>query len=166
MRRYEEHTILPYYNSSLAKEAYVGIETIIWRSSLIAFADCSGISLYDIQSFKPIARVDRPGGAQPSLYHFMDPFTNITRNENVSINDVNQIANSTSVAHIKPHLHFETSRSLLVAWGDCLMTLSISDMTATVAEQQATRSTEAALGTTSTPTAAAIRKRRPRSSLR
>ena len=151
MRRYEEHTILPYFNSVLPKETYIGIESIVWRSSIIAFADCSGISLYDMQSFKPIARVDRPIGAQPSLYSFLNPSTHNTDHDSNTSPDkiLNRDENAVEpVARIKPHLYFETCRSLLVAWGDCLMTLSISDVTATVAEQQA-----AGLGTSSTSSA-------------
>jgi hypothetical protein len=149
MRRFEEHTILPYYINTMIQhkinDYYYGIETIIWRHTIIAFADSSGIKLYDIQLLKPIAHVDRPIGAQPSLYYWgnntmKDNDNNETMNDNNNNNkplNITEIKSETldntlndvdiPLGHVKPHLYFETSRSLLVAWGDCLMTLTISD---------------------------------------
>lgn len=89
------------YNGPAASKDFKGIEAMVWRGSLVAFADCSGVRLYDIETLKPIAHIDRPTGARPSLYP--------------------------SIAIIKPCLCFETSHSLLVAWGDCLLTMKIRE---------------------------------------
>jgi len=75
------------------------IENIVWRGNLIVWADQSGIKLYDIQQSSRLARIDRPIGARASLYP--------------------------SISTLKPHLHFETSDNLIMAWGDCVMTLEI-----------------------------------------
>ena len=61
----------------------------------------SGIRLFDTESLTRIAHIDRPTGARPSLYP--------------------------TLSSLRPTLHFETNNYLLVAWGDCLMGLSIID---------------------------------------
>lgn len=61
----------------------------------------SGIRLFDTESLTRIAHIDRPTGARPSLYP--------------------------TLSSLRPNLHFETSNYILVAWGDCLMGLSIID---------------------------------------
>jgi hypothetical protein len=86
-----------------------GIESIVWRGSIIAFADCSGIRLYDIELFQPIALIDRPTGARPTLY------PGIT---------------------VKPNLCFESSTSLLVAWGDCLLAIRIHESNSTISSSR------------------------------
>jgi hypothetical protein len=97
-----EDKFLP-YAGPVGDKDFHGIEALVWRGSLMAFADCSGVRLYDTETLKPIAHVDRPSGARPSLYP--------------------------TVSRIRPSLCFETSDSLLVAWGDCLMTLTIRETT-------------------------------------
>lgn len=95
-----DHAVLP-YTGPLRDKDWKGIEAVTWRGSLLAFADCSGVKLYDLATLKPVAHVDRPTGARPSLY----PGTTT----------------------VQAHICFETSRSLLVAWGDCLMALTVTD---------------------------------------
>jgi hypothetical protein len=82
-------------------QSYRGIETVVWRGSLVAWADANGIKLLDMEHLTRIAHIDRPAGARPSLYP--------------------------SVADLRPTLFFETSRHLLVAWGDCIMQLQIDE---------------------------------------
>ena len=80
-----------------------GIECIAWRASFVAWADSSGIKLMDVDTLTRIAHIDRPTGARPSLYP--------------------------TIAYFKPHLYFETADTLLVCWGDCLMTMNIKGAT-------------------------------------
>jgi len=95
-----EHTLLPYTGPVTAPD-WRGIECLAWRGTVLAFGDCSGVKLYDTATLRPIAHVDRPTGARPSLYP-----------ETIAV---------------QPQLCMETSRNLLVAWGDCLMDLQISE---------------------------------------
>jgi len=76
------------------------IHAATWRGSLLAWADPTGIRLMDVDQMVRIAHVDRPTGARPTLYPSID------------------------VVH--PSLCFETSAQLLVAWGDCLLSLRVS----------------------------------------
>jgi vacuolar protein sorting-associated protein 41 len=78
-----------------------GIEAIEWRGALVAWADASGIKLFDVESMTRIAHVDRPTGARPALYP--------------------------TISSLKPIMCFETSDNLLVAWGDCVMTMKIKE---------------------------------------
>jgi len=78
---------------------YDGIEAIAWRGDLVAWADEGGIKLFDINNMNRIAHIDRPKGARVSLYP--------------------------GISSLKPTLHFEQSDSLLIAWGDCLMNMTI-----------------------------------------
>lgn len=94
------------YNSPSSSKDFKGIEAMVWRGSLVAFADCSGVRLYDIETLKPIAHIDRPSGARPSLYP--------------------------SIPVLKPSLCFETSHSLLVSWGDCLLSMVIRESVVSV----------------------------------
>ena len=80
---------------------FTGIEAIAWRGPLVAWADSSGVRLLDVDVLQRIAHVDRPSGARSSLYP--------------------------SVARVHPTLCFETENDLLVAWGDCLLSLNIRD---------------------------------------
>jgi hypothetical protein len=81
--------------------SYRGIETVVWRGSLVAWADATGIKLMDMDLLTRIAHIDRPAGARPTLYP--------------------------SVRNIIPSLHFETSHHLLVGWGDCLMQIYVEE---------------------------------------
>jgi hypothetical protein len=78
------------------------IECIAWRASLVAWADASGIKLMDVDTLTRIAHIDRPTGARPTLYP--------------------------TISALQPHLCFETTKTLLVAWGDCLMTMQIKEV--------------------------------------
>ena len=78
-----------------------GIQSLAWRGSLVAWAEPSGIRLLDTDEWTKLAHVDRPVGARPSLYP--------------------------SVQHLTARLCFETVDRLLVAWGDCLLQLSIRE---------------------------------------
>ncbi len=78
---------------------FAGIEAIAWRGPLVAWADSSGVRLMDVDVLQRIAHVDRPSGARSSLYP--------------------------SVSRVHPSLCFETENDLLVAWGDCLLSLNI-----------------------------------------
>lgn len=76
------------------------IHTMTWRGSLLAWADPSGIRLMDVDQMVRIAHIDRPTGARPSLY---------------------------PSRVVWPSLCFETSQQLLVAWGDCLLSLYVHE---------------------------------------
>lgn len=78
-----------------------GIQSLVWRGSLVAWAEPSGIRLFDAEGLTKVAHVDRPVGARPSLYP--------------------------SVQHMTARLCFETADRLLVAWGDCLLQLTIRE---------------------------------------
>eukprot|EP00980_Cylindrotheca_fusiformis_P008842 scaffold1888_cov120-Cylindrotheca_fusiformis.AAC.12 len=88
-------------DSSSQAENYRGIECIAWRGSFVAWADASGIKLLDIETLTRIAHVDRPSGARSTRYP--------------------------SLSSLRPTLLFETSHSLLVGWGDCLMGIEIKE---------------------------------------
>lgn len=92
-----EHISIPYQGAPINDADWRGIECSTWRGSLLAFADCSGVKLYDVSNLKPVAHVDRPVG----VAHAEIP--------------------------VSPSLVFETPHSLLVAWGDCLMNLVVTD---------------------------------------
>ena len=79
-----------------------GIQALKWRGALVAWADATGLRLLDADHLTRIAHIDPPVGARPSLY-------------------------ATQIINMKPHLCFETSTRLLVAWGDCLLQLSIHE---------------------------------------
>ena len=82
-------------------DAASGIEAVAWRGSLVAWADASGVKLFDIQNMIRIAHVDRPSGARAALYP--------------------------SVSALRPILLFERSDTLLIAWGDCIMSMLIKE---------------------------------------
>jgi hypothetical protein len=77
------------------------IQAVAWRGTILAFADASGIRLVDLDNMNRIAHVDRPTGARPSLYP--------------------------TVTELLPVMTWETSSTLLVAWGDCLLSLQVRD---------------------------------------
>eukprot|EP00804_Cyclotella_cryptica_P021518 CCRYP_005836-RA/>CCRYP_005836-RA protein AED:0.01 eAED:0.01 QI:1499/1/1/1/0.66/0.5/4/739/899 len=80
-----------------------GIEAVAWRGGMIAWADESGVRIFDIETMSRIAHVDRPTGARSNLYP--------------------------TVSSLQPCLLFERSDSLLIGWGDCLMSMQIRDST-------------------------------------
>ena len=80
-----------------------GIEAVTWRGGLVAWADSSGVRLFDIEAMSRIAHIDRPTGARGSLYP--------------------------TISSLHPSIMFERSDSLLIAWGDCLMSLLVRDST-------------------------------------
>lgn len=88
-------------NSFSSSSAYYGIECIAWRGNLVAWADAGGMKLLDVDTLTRIAHIDRPTGARLSLYP--------------------------TLTGLRPHLAFETSQKLLVAWGDCLMSMDIRE---------------------------------------
>jgi hypothetical protein len=92
-----EHIRLSYLGAPINHKDWRGIEQCAWRGSLLSFADCSGVKLYDATSLAPIAHVDQPIGADHA-----------------------------TVA-VSPCLVFETNTSLLVACGDCFMNLVVTD---------------------------------------
>ncbi|KAL7558331.1 hypothetical protein ACA910_019361 [Epithemia clementina (nom. ined.)] len=77
-----------------------GIQALTWRGSLVAWADATGVCLLDANQLLRIAHIDPPVGARPFLY-------------------------AHQLVGMKPHLCFETSHKLLVAWGDCLLQLQL-----------------------------------------
>jgi vacuolar protein sorting-associated protein 41 len=79
------------------------IEAIAWRGNIVAWADNSGVKLLDIESLTRIAHIDRPTGARPTLYPTLGQ----------------QL--------LRPWLCFETSDRLLIAWGDCLMQMTVQE---------------------------------------
>jgi hypothetical protein len=79
------------------------IESIAWRGPLVAWTDFSGIKLFDVDTMTRIAHIDRPVGAREALYP--------------------------SISSLRASLLFETSDSLLCAWGDCLMSMSLEENT-------------------------------------
>ena len=94
-------TAVPNSTSALSSSS-VGIQAVAWRGSLVAWADATGIRLLDADAVVRIAHIDPPVGAQPSLYRHQ-------------------------LTGMKPHLCWETSHELLVAWGDCLLQLHLSE---------------------------------------
>eukprot|EP00934_Nitzschia_sp_Nitz4_P003674 Nitzschia sp. Nitz4//scaffold11_size288233//2865//7314//NITZ4_000723-RA/size288233-processed-gene-0.132-mRNA-1//1//CDS//3329533921//3664//frame0 len=94
------------YQGTGGKEAssYRGVECVAWRGNLIAWADVGGIKVLDAETLTRVAHIDRPTGARAALYP--------------------------TLTSLSPHLLFETSQSLLVAWGDCLMSMHIQEQLA------------------------------------
>lgn len=90
-----------------------GILSLSWRGNLVAWADASGIRLLDSDSWQRLCHVDRPVGGKPSLYP--------------------------SLRAVLPTLCWETSTRLLVAWGDCLLSLDATE------QQQSTPPVEISL---------------------
>lgn len=88
-------------NDTVLYSGSAAIEAIAWRGNLVAWADHSGVKLLDIESLTRIAHIDRPAGARAALYPTLPP--------------------------PMPYLHFETSDCLLIAWGDCLMQMTVQE---------------------------------------
>ena len=78
-----------------------GIEAVTWRGCLVAWADTSGIKLFDIDEMIRIAHIDRPSGARASLYP--------------------------TISSLRPTLLFERPQSLMVAWGDCILNMLVKE---------------------------------------
>ena len=76
------------------------LHAVAWRGSLVAWADDTGIRLWDPDTQTRIAHIDRPSGARPSLYP--------------------------TLSGVVPSLCWEASATLLVGWGDCLMQLRVN----------------------------------------
>ncbi len=93
-------TIL-YQAGNTGGDSYRGIECVVWRGPLVAFADATGIKLIDSEHLTRIAHINRPAGASPFLYP--------------------------SIRDVSPCLVFETSQHLLVGWGDCLMQIYVEE---------------------------------------
>jgi hypothetical protein len=93
-------TIL-YQAGNRSDDSYRGIETVVWRGPLVAFADATGIKLIDSDHLTRIAHINRPAGASPFLH--------------------------SSLRDISPSLVFETAQHLLVGWGDCLMQIYVEE---------------------------------------
>ena len=93
-------TIL-YQAGNVGDDSYRGIENVVWRGPLVAFADATGIKLIDSEHLTRIAHINRPAGASISLYP--------------------------SIRDVSPSLVFETSQHLLVGWGDCLMQICVEE---------------------------------------
>ncbi len=87
--------------TSLIPGDQAGIEAVTWRGGLVAWADSSGVRLFDIESMSRIAHIDRPSGARSSLYP--------------------------TISELWPSLVWQRSDSLLIAWGDCLIALRVND---------------------------------------
>ena len=92
---------LLYQAGNRGDNSYRGIESVVWRGPLLAFADATGIKLIDSDNLTRIAHINRPAGASPSLYP--------------------------SIRDISPSLVFETSKHLMVGWGDCLMQIYVEE---------------------------------------
>ena len=60
--------------------------------------------MLEVDNLTRIAHIDRPTGAKPTLYP--------------------------TISSLRPSLQFETSSTLLVAWGDCLMTMTVLEVQA------------------------------------
>jgi len=93
-------TIL-YQAGNRSEDSYRGIETVVWRGPLVAFADATGIKLIDSDHLTRIAHINRPAGASPFLH--------------------------SSLRDVSPSLVFETAQHLLVGWGDCLMQIYVEE---------------------------------------
>lgn len=78
--------------------------TVPYKISDKTFCFDSGIKLLDIETLTRIAHVDRPSGARPTRYP--------------------------SISSLRPTLIFETSHTLLVGWGDCLMGIEVKETVA------------------------------------
>jgi len=85
---------------TVAHQASGRIEALAWMGSLVAVADEAGVKIQNIETGERLAHVDRPKGAHSKLY---------------------------DLGEIPCCLTFESERSLLVGWGDCLMNLNMEE---------------------------------------
>ena len=109
-----------------------GIEAVTWRGCLVAWADASGIKLFDIDDMIRIAHIDRPSGARASLYP--------------------------TISSLRPSLLFERPNSLLIAWGDCIMSMLVKERAARAGTTSGNR-TEAGSSTAGSGSPKAARRR-------
>ena len=91
-------------SSSVSGDKF-GIEAIAWRGGLVAWADSSGVRLFDVEAMSRIAHIDRPTGARSNLYP--------------------------TISSLRPSILFERADSLLIGWGDCLMAMLVRDAKST-----------------------------------
>jgi hypothetical protein len=99
-----------------------GIEVVSWRGNLVVWVDVTGIKVFDVEIMTRLAHIDRPTGARASLYH-------------------------PAISNLKCNLCWESSTSILIGWGDCLMNLKIID------EEYSATTTSTSGGTTNVPSA-------------
>ena len=59
-----EHVVVSYPGAPLTDPDWRGIAPLAWRGGVLAFCDCSGVKLYDMSTYKPVAHVDRPAGVK------------------------------------------------------------------------------------------------------
>ena len=77
------------------------IEAVTCRGSTLAWADCEGIKLFDIDRMQRLAKIDKPTGARSTLYPY--------------------------ISSLRPSLLFERQDSLLIVWGDCLLNMILKE---------------------------------------
>ena len=87
-------------SSSSCSSCLTGIQSLAWRGSLLAWSDDSGVKVMNVETSVRIAHVDRPSGAHAYLYPELR-----------------------GALHCS--LSWETDKSLLIAWGDCLMAVEV-----------------------------------------
>ena len=90
-------------DSEAPNRSICGIEAVSWRGSLVVWVDVSGIKVFDVESMARIAHIDRPSGARAALYH-------------------------PAISNLKCNLCWESYNSILIGWGDCLMSLQINEL--------------------------------------
>lgn len=88
------------------------MEAVAWRGSIVAFADTTGIKLFDVIHLVRIAHIDRPAGARPTLYP--------------------------TVSYLAPSIVFDSPNTVLVAWGDCLLCMTIHQRQSTASNGMST----------------------------
>lgn len=109
-----------------------GIEAVTWRGCLVAWADASGIKIFDIDDMIRIAHIDRPSGARASLYP--------------------------TISSLRPTLLFERPNSLLIAWGDCVMSMLVKERAERAGTMSVAR-TDGSSGTAGSGSPKATRRR-------
>lgn len=77
------------------------IEAVTCRGSTLAWADCEGIKIFDIDRMHRLAKIDKPTGARSTLYPY--------------------------ISSLRPSLLFERQDSLLIVWGDCLLNMILKE---------------------------------------
>jgi hypothetical protein len=77
------------------------IEAVTCRGSTLAWADCDGIKLFDIDRMYRLAKIDKPTGARSTLYPH--------------------------ISSLRPSLLFERQESLLIVWGDCILNMVLKE---------------------------------------
>jgi hypothetical protein len=104
-----------------------GIEALVWRGSFIAWADFGGIKIFDIEHMARIAHIDRPSGGK-GIQIIILLFFILSSSQCQSLNSfAAKVELYPTISSLRPSLVFERCDSLLIAWGDCLMSMSIKD---------------------------------------